>query len=418
MSFFDWHPLIVFALVIGFGLSCAIGANDVANAMGTSVGSKIISIRQAIIIAAIFEAFGAATSSGQVTMTLRSGIIDISYFEENTFALALAMMSSLLASFGWLCLATYFRWPVSTTHSIVGALVGIGMVTVGIKGIHWSMMRSILASWVVLPVISGGLSYMIFRLTQKFIFLHTNPVVRARLLLPVYMCIVVFSISIIAVEACLPALGLDLPIAHSLLICLVLSLCVMCFGFWWMSSLHVEKYTSYHEQYKVCEQAFGVLAIVTACAMAFSHGSNDVANAIGPLAGIIDLVRTANVSVHSTVPWQLTVFGAVGIVLGLASYGYRIIETVGTQITSLTPSRSFAAQFSTALMIVIASAVGLPVSSTQTLVGAVLGVGVARGISALNLKVIRNIFMSWLVTLPAGAIMAIIFYQSMIWITA
>lgn len=415
MSFADFHPLVIFALVVGFGMSCAVGANDVANAMGTSVGSKIITIRQAIIIAAIFEALGAASASGQVTMTLRSGIFDVSHFAHDPMHLAYAMLAALMASFTWLCLATYFRWPVSTTHSIIGALMGIGLLTIGIKGIKWSMMRSIFASWVVLPLVSGGLSYIIFRLTQKLIFLNDSPIRRVKLLMPFYMAIVVFSITYIAVEACLPAIGVDYSALLSFGVCVGVSFITFLIGVWSMTRYKVDLSLDYQEQYKVCEKAFGILAVITACAMAFSHGSNDVANAIGPLAAIIELVHSGALSTSVDIPWQLTFFGAFGVVVGLGAYGYRIIETVGTQITSLTASRSFAAQFATALMIVIASGIGLPVSSTQTLVGAVLGVGVARGISALNLKVIRNIFMSWLVTLPAGAVLAIIFYRFFTW---
>ena len=415
MTLAEFHPVVIFALAIGFGMSCAVGANDVANAMGTSVGSRIITIRQAIVIAAIFEALGAASASGQVTMTLRSGIFDVSYFANAPMQLAYAMLAALMASFSWLCLATYFRWPVSTTHSIVGALMGVGALIIGMKGIKWSMMRSIFASWIVLPLFSGGLSYIIFRMTQNLIFLNDSPIKRVKLLMPVYMSVVVFSITYIAIEACLPAIGVDYSAIISFGICLGVAFLTFCIGVWLMTYYRVDLSLDYQEQYKVCEKAFGVLAVITACAMAFSHGSNDVANAIGPLAAIVELVHSGALSESVAIPWQLTFFGAAGVVIGLGVYGYRIIETVGTQITSLTASRSFAAQFATALMIVIASGVGLPVSSTQTLVGAVLGVGIARGIGALNLKVIRNIFMSWLVTLPAGAVLVILFYRFLTW---
>ncbi len=406
----DPYIMMFLAIFIGFAMSFAIGANDVANAMATSVGSKVITIKQAIIIAAIFEALGASMASGQVTMTLRSGIFDIGYFRDIPMVLACAMLAALSASFSWLGIATFFRWPVSTTHSIVGSLIGVGLVTAGARAIHWQVLVQIFSSWLILPIISGGIAYIIFKVTQTFIFKRDEPVKYARYILPIYIFIVVFCMSFITLKTCMGSFGLVLKSKWAAFYCALPGGGMSFFGYLLMRRYRDPQSTSFKAQYKSVEQSFGILAVVTACAMAFSHGSNDVANAIGPLAAILDIAQTGQVQEKGTVSLTLAVFGAVGIVAGLAIYGYRIIESVGTGITSLTPSRSFAAQFSTALMIVVSSEWGMPVSTTQTLVGAILGVGMARGIGAINLHVVRNIFMSWLVTLPTGAFLAACYF--------
>ena len=410
------YVFIILAGVIGFAMAFAIGANDVANAMATSVGSRVITIKQAIIIAAVFEALGASMASGQVTVTLRSGIFDVGYFDQTPVLLVCAMLAALCASFSWLGIATYYRWPVSTTHSIVGSLLGVGLVSAGYKLIHWIVLLQIFLSWLVLPVISGGLAFLIFRLTQSWIFNQQHPIQRARKLLPWYMFVVVFCMSAITLKTCTQGVGFSFSNQDVVFFCCVCAVIVSVLGYLLMRRHHRKVGIGLKQQYQIVERFFGLLAVVTACAMAFSHGSNDVANAIGPMAAVLDIVRTGQVNQGNVVPWSLAVFGAVGIVAGLAIYGYRIIESVGKGITSLTPSRSFSAQFSTALMIMISSGLGMPVSTTQTLVGAILGVGMARGIGAINLHVVRQIFMSWLITLPTGAILAVVYFYILQWL--
>ncbi len=404
---------IVLATVFGFFMAWGVGANDVANAMGTSVGSKALTITQAIIIAAVFEAAGSLLAGGQVTDTIRSKIIDASLFINSPDILIYGMLASLLAAGTWLVIATYFAWPVSTTHSIVGAVIGFSLIVLGPKSIYWHQVIDIALSWIITPIIAGVVSYLLFRSVQKLIFNTATPIKNARRFVPVYIFLVAMVISLVTFLSGLKHIGLHFTWIESVLFSIVISLLVSLLGAFGLRRVTTKNANKQqHTDFGAIEKLFGVLMMFTACAMAFAHGSNDVANAIGPLAAIMGIVKSGgSVLAHSKIPLWILGLGAAGIVLGLAMYGYKVIATVGTEITQLTPSRGFAAQLATASTIVIASGIGLPVSTTQTLVGAVLGVGFARGIGALNLSVVRNIFMSWIITLPAGAVFAIIYYH-------
>lgn len=404
---------ITLAVVFGFFMAWGVGANDVANAMGTSVGSKSLTLFQAIIIATIFEAAGALLAGGQVTDTIRSKIIDASLFAHDPDILIYGMLASLLAAGTWLLIATRFGWPVSTTHSIVGAVIGFGLILLGPKAIYWSSTVNIALSWVVTPVMAGVIAYFLFRSVQALIFNSKNPIKNAKRYVPFYIFLVALVITLVTFLSGLKHVGLHLTLAQNIWIPLCISLVIMIIGAIALHRLHIpEPKSESRTNYKALEKIFAVLMVFTACAMAFAHGSNDVANAIGPLAAVVGIVKGGGaVLAHSPIPFWIMLLGALGIVLGLATYGYKVIATVGTNITQLTPSRGFAAQLATASTVVMASGLGLPISTTQTLVGAVLGVGFARGIGALNLNVIRNIFMSWIITLPAGAILSIFFYH-------
>jgi len=402
--------LLVLACIFGFFMAWGVGANDVANAMGTSVGSRALTIKQAIFIAMIFEFTGAYLAGGQVTETIKSGIVDASMISPGL--MVLGMMSALLAAGTWLLIASTKGWPVSTTHSIVGAVIGFAAVGVSFDAVHWSGVGPIVASWVVSPVLSGLVAFGVFMSVQKLIIDTDNPFANAKRFVPLYMFATGFMVSIMTMTKGLKHIGLDLSAFQGFLVSLGVGTGVMVLGIILLSRIKIDVEADKSFHFASVEKVFAVLMIFTACSMAFAHGSNDVANAVGPLAAIVGVINSGGemVGAKATLPSWVLLLGAVGIVIGLATYGYKVIATIGKEITELTPSRGFAAELATATTVVGASAIGLPVSTTHTLVGAVLGVGIARGIGALNLGVIGKIFMSWLITLPVGAALSIFFF--------
>lgn len=399
--------LIILAAVVGFVMAWGIGANDVANAMGTSVGSKALTIKQAIIIAMIFEFAGAYLAGGEVTSTIRKGIIDTAYFIDIPEYLVLGMISALFAAGIWLGVASYLGWPVSTTHSIIGAIIGFTAVGVSVDAVAWSKVGGIVGSWVVTPAISGIISYLIYQSASKLIFQTDKPFENAQKYVPFYMAFAGFVMALVTIKKGLKHVGLNMSDTSGYLLAIGLSIVIAFIGKWLISRQTYSHSDDADLQRANVEKVFALLMVVTACCMAFAHGSNDVANAIGPLAAVVSVVSTGEITASSTLaPWILPL-GGLGIVAGLALFGHRVIATIGEGITHLTPSRGFAAEMAAACTVVIASGTGLPISTTQTLVGAVLGVGLARGVSALNLGIIRNIVISWIVTLPAGALLSI-----------
>jgi len=408
MEFSLWY--LGLAAVFGLFMAWGIGANDVANAMATSVGSKALTIKQAILVAAVFEFAGAFLAGGQVTSTIRKGIIDASAVEGNPELLIFGMLAALLSAAVWLLIASRRGWPVSTTHSIVGAIVGFAVVGIGVDSVYWSKVSTIAASWVVSPLLSGFLAFFIFMSVQKLILATKDPLKNARKYVPVYIFAVGFILALVTMLKGLKHIGLDLSYFQSFIVAIVSGLTTMSIGLIAIKRIKIDPDAESEFRFANVERIFGVLMVFTACGMAFAHGSNDVANAVGPVAAIVSIVNTGVVAQQSSLATWILLLGAVGIVLGLATYGWRVIRTVGKNITELTPSRGFAAELAAASTVVIASGTGLPISTTHTLVGAVLGVGIARGIGALNLRVVRNIMLSWIITLPAGGILAIIFF--------
>ncbi|MDR8522433.1 MULTISPECIES: inorganic phosphate transporter [Shewanella] len=403
--------LIGIAAVFGFLMAWGIGANDVANAMGTSVGSNAITIKQAIIIAMIFEFAGAYLAGGEVTSTIRKGIIDSAYFIDSPELLVYGMISALLAAGIWLIVASALGWPVSTTHSIVGAIVGFAAVGVGTDAVAWGKVGGIVGSWVVTPAISGFIAFMIFQSVQKLIFNTDNPLENAKRYVPFYMALAGFVMSLVTIKKGLKHVGLHFTNFEAYALAVVLAVLVGIGGMLAIKRLKMDSKADRQTQFGNVEKVFAILMVVTACCMAFAHGSNDVANAIGPLAAVVSVVESGG-QINNTAPlvWWILPLGAIGIVMGLAIFGQRVMQTIGKNITHLTPSRGFAAELAAASTVVIASGTGLPISTTQTLVGAVLGVGMARGIAAINIGVVRNIVVSWVVTLPAGAGLSIMFF--------
>jgi PiT family inorganic phosphate transporter len=405
------YVFLILAGVFGLFMAWGIGANDVANAMATSVGSKALTIKQAVLIAAVFEFAGAILAGGQVTKTIRKGIVDAELLSATPELLLYGMLASLLAAGIWLLIASKNGWPVSTTHSIVGAIVGFAMVGIGMNAVHWDKVGFIVASWVVSPVLAGLISFMLFRSVQKLILNTEDPFDNAKKYVPYYIFLVGFIIALVTLVKGLKHVGLELTMTEQYLYAFGTGLVIMAIGKVFVNKIQHDPKKDKKFHFTNVERVFSVLMVITACAMAFAHGSNDVANAIGPVAAVVGIVNSGGeVASKSVLPIWVLALGGVGIVIGLMMYGKKVIATVGNQITELTPSRGFAATLAAATTVVFASGTGLPISTTHTLVGAVLGVGLARGMAALNLTVIRNIFMSWVVTLPAGALLSILFF--------
>ena len=403
--------LILFwaAIIAGFIMAWGIGANDVSNAMGTSVGSKAITIRQAVIIAAIFEFLGAFLAGSEVTTTIRQSIINPIELTDSPNIFILGMLSSLLSAGTWLLLASFLGLPVSTTHSIVGAIIGFGITILGFYAIKWSTVLSIILGWVISPILGAIIAYVLFISAQIFIFNKPHPTDAAKKIVPIYILIASWVIFMIVCTK-LHHLGIRFTTLKCIALATFLSITTALIGKLIINKVELNSNTRPRSHYYYVEKIFAILMVFTACAMAFAHGSNDVANAIGPVAAIISVIQEGGIVETSHVNWWVLMLGASGIVIGLAMYGHKVIATVGSKITQLTPSRGFSATIAAAITVVFASSTGLPISTTHTLVGGILGVGLARGIHALNISVVKSIFVSWIVTLPAGAVLAVIFF--------
>ena len=407
----DQLIFLVLAGVFGLFMAWGIGANDVANAMATSIGSGALTIRKALIVAAVFEFTGAVLAGGEVTSTIRSGIVEASFVVNEPQLLIYGMLAALLSAGIWLLAASRKGWPVSTTHSIVGAIVGFAVVAFGVASVEWGRVGTIVASWVVSPLTAGVFAFFIFSSIQWSILRRPNPLECARKYAPLYIFATVALIALVTIFKGLTHVGLELTTTQAYATAFALALIVAFIGRFFVMRIQVDPKAEKKFHFATVERVFGVLMIITACSMAFAHGSNDVANAIGPVAAVISVAESGVVGEQSAVTFWVLLLGGAGIVLGLATFGRHVIATVGARITDLTPTRGFSAELAAASTIVLASGTGIPVSTTHTLVGAVLGVGMARGISAINLGVVGRIFVSWVVTIPAGALLTIaIFY--------
>ena len=408
----EWGTVfLVMAILFGFYMTWGIGANDVANAMGTSVGSGAITVKQAIIIAAIFEFAGAFIAGGQVTATIRKGIIDPSSIVGQPELLVYGMLASLLAAAIWLMVASTRGWPVSTTHSIVGAIVGFAWAGIGVEAVQWAKIGSIVASWLVSPLIGGTIALLLMLSIRKLILNADNPFERAKTWGPMYVFLVGWIVSLVTMFKGLKHLKLELTGFESLVAATVVGIIVAIIGKMMINRVKVDPTADKDFHYASVEKVFTPLMVFTACAMAFAHGSNDVANGIGPLAAVVSIIDSGGeVSQKAGLPLWILLLGGVGIVIGLATMGYKVMQTIGTKITELTPTRGYCATLAAAITVVVASKTGLPVSTTQIAVGCVMGVGLARGVGALDLRVIGNIVVSWVITLPAGGILAAMFF--------
>jgi len=404
---------VFLALAIAFGvyMTWGIGANDVANAMGTSVGSRAITVKQGILIAAVFEFTGAFLAGGNVTSTIRKGIIDPTPITGQPEILVYGMLAALLAAAIWLTVASWRGWPVSTTHSIVGALVGFALAGIGVDAVQWNQIGMIVASWVISPALGGLLAFLMMQSIRKFILNTDNPFRNAQRFGPFYVFLLGFVISLVTLFKGLKHLNLDLSVTASFTFAVLFGALIAFIGWLLIRRVRMDPTADRDYHFASVEKIFTPMMIFSACSMAFAHGSNDVANGIGPLAAVVSIVQSGGeVAQKAALPLWILVLGGTGIVIGLATMGYRVMKTIGSSITELTPSRGYCATLAAAATVVLASRTGLPVSTTHIAVGAVIGVGLARGIGALDLRVIGGIVVSWIVTLPAGGILAALFF--------
>jgi PiT family inorganic phosphate transporter len=416
--------LTAVALILGFYMAWNIGANDVANAMGTSVGSKALTLKRAVFLAAILEFSGAFFVGSNVSLTIQKGIIDPQIFSADPMIFVLGMLGSLLATGVLLQIASYFGLPISTTHAIVGAVIGFGAAVGGLDAVRWSEVGWIGASWVVSPLLSGIFAYLLYLLIRKKILHAPNPIEATQRLAPffVFLCFQIVSLSLLYNG--LPQFDLNFSLLESLSLSSTVSLSAAFISYRWMKgspALAPVLESGFFEEdiaktRRGIEKTFIFLQIMSACLVAFAHGANDVANAIGPVAAVLGVLKTHSIATHSQVPPWLLALGGAGIVIGLATWGWRVIETVGSKITELTPTRGFAAELGAAITILFASKLGLPISTTHALVGAVLGVGMVRGLRAINLQTLREIVISWLVTIPLCAGLSVAMFYLLKWV--
>jgi len=403
---------IAIASIVGLWMTWGIGANDLANILSTAIGSKAVSVRQALFIAVFFESAGAFLGGTEVSATIRSGVIDVNQFADTPVLLVYGMLSVLLAGACWMTIASWLGMPVSVTNAIVGALVGVGAVMLGVHAIHWQIVRRIALSWILSPAIAGLFAWLLFASIRRWILGVIDPLNAARKILPFYLILVAFILSMMTSLKALDHFVLNSTLFTKILVVAITTLTVFMIGWIAMKSVPKCANEDRHSRFIYIEKLFSVLMAITACAMVFAHGSNDVAIAVGPVSGVIDFVNHQGhfSNEKNKLFGYVMLSGCAGVMLGLIMYGRKVIETVGQSITILTPSRAFAATLAAATTVVLSTGTGIPVSATQTLVGAVLGVGLARGIDALDLTVVRNIFMSWMITIPAAAGMAIVFF--------
>ncbi|MBM9512771.1 inorganic phosphate transporter [Desulfogranum marinum] len=417
-----YYIVIVFTALLGLYMAWNIGANDVANSMADAVGSGALSIRNAVIAAGLCEFAGAVLVGAHVTNTVRKGIVDPSVLaslpgvspDEVAVMLIIGMSGALLSAAFWLNMSTLVGMPVSTTHSIVGAVAGFGIVAAGWHAVNWVKMGQIVSSWFISPIAGGVLSYLLFVYISKAILGKEKPVKAAVIHLPIIVFLLTMVVLLATIYKGLKHVIGDMPWLagqNSIWISFAIAV-VMAFIAWMFAKkkLAARQNESLGDQLEAVESSFVPLVIVSSCSVAFAHGANDVANSVGPLAAIIHVLETGSIEMKVPVPIWILGLGGAGIVLGLATYGYKVMKTVGYKITEITPSRGVAADMAATATVLVCTRLSLPVSTTHTLVGAILGIGLARGLGGVNSRVVVSIFGSWLFTVPAAGVMSIVFY--------
>ncbi len=391
--------IVILAILASIYMSWNIGANDVANSMGTSVGSGALTLRNAIIVAVVFEFLGAVLVGKHVTNTIAKGIVDPTMIPSNT--LMIGMLAALIGAGLWVTIATYLRLPVSTTQSIVGAVMGFAAI-INLELIHWEVVGDIAASWLVSPLLGAIMAYIFFMIMRKFIFAKDDPIKEAKVVMPFFIFLTALLITMSLLFKGLKNIGFDLDLMQSLFISILVGFIAMGIGYVFLRGY---KYTYKDgDKYKKLEKFFIYLQVMTAASVAFAHGANDVANSVGPLVTIVDIYNGVPVGYEVVIPLWVLMLGGFGIVLGVSTWGYKVIETIGHRITEITPTRGFAAELATAFTVLVFSKLGMPVSTSQVIVGSVMGVGFARGIATVDYRIVKNIILSWVFTIPVAMV--------------
>jgi len=400
------YIILIIGFVFGFYMAWNIGANDVANSMASAVGAKAITIRQAVFIAGILNIVGATFIGSHVTNTIRKGIVSTDVMSDPHIALAGAL-AALLAAALWVSFATWRSLPVSTTHSIVGAMIGFGIMAGGVSVINWGKLGAVVLSWVISPVFSLVIAFVMFKVIVKVILSKDAVFQRSISASPFFIGVAIFVVilSFLFKTPLGKKFSISMPMA--LVVAFVVAAVLGYIGKVLLRKFLVEKSGNGNG----AEEVFRRIQIGTSCYVALAQGANDVANAIGPLAVIYFLAKTGTVGAKVPVPIFLLIFGGVGIALGIGMAGKRVMETIGTKITTLTNTRGFSVDFAAATTVLLASKMGLPVSTTHAAVGGVMGVGLARGLEAVNFRIIFQIMIYWVLTVPASAITSMIVYK-------
>jgi inorganic phosphate transporter, PiT family len=397
------YIVLMVSYLFGFYMAWNIGANDVANSMASAVGAKAITARQAVFIASVLIVIGATFIGSHVTDTIRKGIVASEVLNDPRMAL-IGAMSALLSAALWVSFATWKALPVSTTHSIVGAMIGFGIMAGGFQAIQWGKLTAVVMSWVISPLLSLTISFILFKVIVRLILSRVNALMAALRLSPVFIGIACFVVVLSFLFK--TPLGKRLAIGdmHAILVALLIAAALGMTGRWLLAKYLVRKGES------SAEEIFRRIQIGTSCYMALALGANDVANAIGPLTAIYFLVNTGTLGDQVPVPIFLLLFGGLGIACGVWVAGARVMSTVGTKITTLTNTRGFSVDFAAATTVLLASKLGLPVSTTHAAVGGVMGVGLARGIEAVNFRIVLQIALFWILTVPAAAVTSMCIY--------
>lgn len=399
------YSILIVGYIFGFYMSWNIGANDVANSMASAVGAKAITIRQAVFIAGILNVLGATFIGSHVTNTIRKGIVSTDVLSDPHLAL-IGALAALLASALWVSFATWKSLPVSTTHAIVGSMIGFGIMAGGFSVINWGKLGAVILSWIISPVFSLILSFCMFKIIVKLILTKKDSFSRALKLSPVFVGLAFFVVVLSFVFKTPLGKKLSIGTPTAIMIALIAAAIMGIIG-----SAIIKKLISNSNVSSGVEEIFRRIQIGTSCYVALAQGANDVANAIGPLAVIYFIVTTGSVGAKVPVPVFLLLFGGVGIACGIAMAGHRVMETLGTKITTLTNTRGFSVDFAAATTVLAASKMGLPVSTTHAAVGGVLGVGIAHGLEAVNFKIVLQIMIYWVLTVPAAAVTSMIIFK-------
>ncbi len=392
------------ASAVAFYMAWSIGSNDVANSMATAVGAKAITFKQAVIIAGVLNFIGAVFVGSHVSDTVRKGIITTTGLSNHL--LLLGFVASLLAAAIWVTLSTWKSMPISTTHSIIGALMGFGIIAGGLSAVQWGQVLRVTSSWILSPIAGCILAFFIFKVIVKAIFAKDHPVKSAKIVGPIIFGFTAFLIVSSLFFKTSISKSYNISEIESLVIAFISSIVVAVIGIFLLRNIQERG----PEDYSTVERIFRKLQVGTSCYVAFAHGANDVANAIGPVAAIIPLANGLSIGSQVMVPTWLLALGGVGIAFGCLTWGRRVMQTVGKKITNLTNTRGFSVDFGAATTVLICSKMGLPISTSHTVVGAVIGVGLARGLEAVDLSVIKKIVLSWAVTLPIASMTSIGIY--------